>query len=53
VAKRARQPQTPKPRNFVAKDMLDRNGPYKPKAIYVQKKPKYKRTGSMMILENK
>tara|TARA_B110000503_G_scaffold141916_1_gene236993 strand:- start:1602 stop:1760 length:159 start_codon:yes stop_codon:yes gene_type:complete len=43
VTKKVRKPQAPKQRNFVAKAMLDRNGPYTPKAIPVQKKPKYKK----------
>jgi hypothetical protein len=43
MSKKVRQPQAPKPRNFAAKAMLDRNGPFTPKAIPVQKKPKYKK----------
>lgn len=43
MSKKIRKPQAPKRRDFIAKDLLDRNGPYKPKAIPVQKKPKYKK----------
>ena len=44
MSKKMRRPQAPKRRNFVAKQMLDRDGPYAPKTI-----PNKKRK----ILENR
>ena len=38
-----RRPQAPKPRNWVAKQVRDLDGPYRPKVIkaLTKKKPKY------------
>ena len=38
MSKKIRKPQAPKQRNFVAKAMLDRDGPYAPKSIPNKKK---------------
>ena len=38
MSKKIRNPQAPKQRNFVAKAMLDRDGPYAPKSIPNKKK---------------
>lgn len=45
MAKKVRRPQAPKPRNWVAKQVRDLDGPYRPKVIKnkVKKKPKYKK----------
>lgn len=45
MAKKVRRPQAPKPRNWVAKQVRDLDGPYRPKVIKnkVKKKSKYKK----------
>jgi len=43
MAKQSRRPQAPKPRNWVAKQVRDLDGPFRPKVIKnkIKKKPKY------------
>ena len=43
MAKQSRRPQAPKQRNWVAKQVRDLDGPYRPKVINnkIKKKPKY------------
>ena len=43
MAKQSRRPQAPKPSNWVAKQVRDLDGPYRPKVINnkIKKKPKY------------
>ena len=38
MSKKIRKPQAPKRRDFIAKAMLDRDGPYAPKSIPNKKK---------------
>ena len=43
MPKKVRRPQAPKPRNWVAEELRDLDGPYRPKVIKDKrkKKPKY------------
>lgn len=43
MSRKVRRPQAPKPRNFVAKAMLDPDGPFRPRTIKnkIKKRPKY------------
>ena len=41
--KKVREPQAPKARNFVAKEMLDRKGPYAPKVFDDRTKEPYRK----------
>jgi hypothetical protein len=45
MTKQVRRPQAPKSRNWVAKQVRDLDGPYRPKVIKnkVKRKPKYKK----------
>ena len=49
MSKKIRKPQAPKRRNFVAKAMLDRDGPYAPKAVpnkrrkIIESKPNFRK----------
>ena len=49
MSKKIRRPQAPKQRNFVAKAMLDRDGPYAPKTVpnkkrkIIESKPNFRR----------
>ena len=38
MSKKSRTPQAPKARNFVAKEVRDPNGPYRPRAIPLKNK---------------
>ena len=43
MSRKVRRPQAPKPRNWVAEELRDLDGPYRPKVIKDKrkKKPKY------------
>tara|TARA_B110000114_G_C14793598_1_gene277825 strand:+ start:138 stop:308 length:171 start_codon:yes stop_codon:yes gene_type:complete len=43
MSKKYRTPQAPKTRNFVAKEMLDRKGPYAPKVFDDRAKEPYRK----------
>jgi|TARA_B110000093_G_C12632478_1_gene270736 hypothetical protein len=43
MSKKYRTPQAPKIRNFVAKEMLDRKGPYAPKVFDDRTKEPYRK----------